>query len=256
MKKITKQLALIAFILIMIAGCSRPQSAETPSETDQTEPIIEPADTVEDADLVEADSSEAEEELALSEGALQPVSFSIIPGESNAHFQIDETLKSSQTGWHTGARKTVIGTTDQVFGAIAFSLSDPAAARFDDIRVNADTFRTDDPYRNIALKKLILESKTYEYITFSPIEVIGLPEAVAVGEEIRFELAGELTIREITLPQRFAVTGRLAAPDRIEGTATAVVTREAYDLEIVVAPHVTDIDDEVKLTIDFVASAE
>ena len=51
---------------------------------------------------------------------LQPVSFTIIPGESSASFQIDETLKSSQTGWHSGTRKTVVGTTDQVFGSISF----------------------------------------------------------------------------------------------------------------------------------------
>ena len=122
--------------------------------------------------------------------------------------------------------------------------------------MNADTFRTDDPYRNIAINKLVLQSNTYPNITFSPTQVIGLPESVEVGDEIEFELEGVLTIREISLPQRFAVTGKLVSPDRIEGTAKAVVTREAYDLKIVVAPHVTDVDDAVELTIDFVALAE
>jgi len=45
------------------------------------------------------------------------------------------------------------------------------------------------------------------------------------------------------------------APERIEGTATSAVNRADFELHIPQVRHVADVDEQVQLTINFVANA-
>ncbi|MCA9990156.1 MAG: YceI family protein [Ardenticatenaceae bacterium] len=171
----------------------------------------------------------------------------IDPAQSEARFTLDEELR--------GQPKTVVGTTNQVSGQIAFDLNNPAGAQLGTIQVNARTLATDSEFRNRAIKNEILQSDTYEFVTFTPTALSGLPASAAVGDTITFQVTGDLTVRDVTRPATFDVTVTLAAENQLTGSATTTIQRADYNLVIPNVPGVANVSEEVTLAIDFVASA-
>lgn len=171
--------------------------------------------------------------------------FTIIPEESEASFSLGEILR--------GAPKTVVGVTDQVAGELAVDVSDLGTAEVGEVRINARTLVTDSDNRNRAIRNRILFTDSYEFITFTPTSVNGLSGSAAVGDTLTFEIEGDLTIRDTTLPVVFETTATLVADDRVEGTASTVVAHADFGLVIPSVQSVADVDEEVTLAIDFVA---
>lgn len=155
-----------------------------------------------------------------------------------------------------GTPKTVIGATDQIAGDIIVDFGNPANSQVGEIRINARTLETDDENRNRALRNQILQSRQdeFEFSTFVPTRISGLPEEpIEVGETLTFEITGDLTVRHITNTVTFTVTATLASEERLEGSASTMVTREAYELTIPNAPGVANVSNDVSLEISFVA---
>lgn len=173
--------------------------------------------------------------------------FAIDQASSEVRFSLDEDLR--------GERVTVVGVTDQVAGELALDLNDLSTAQVGTILINARTLVTDNDFRNRAMQNQILDTGTYEFISFAPTAVTGLPASAAIGEAITFNIEGDLTIREITQPVVFVVTATAVSESQISGTATATVSRADYDLRIPNVPSVANVDDAVVLTIDFTANA-
>ncbi len=263
----------VIFLLMAVLGCADSQeqavevgleqaiSAEIPSDPTPNPTASAPPTNNQNENENENENADEQTiaeavEKQSANTVLAAAKFTIVPGESQARFELDEHLRSALTGWNLGARNTVVGTTDQVSGSFSFSPTQLDATQFDDLRLDAHSFSTSDYYRTLTIQKLILESKTYPEIVFSPTGLRDMPAEAAVNEAVRFTLDGDLTIRDITLAQSFAVTATLVAPNRVEGTATALVSREAYALEITNAPHVSNVEDEVELYIDFVAISD
>ncbi|MCL4264300.1 MAG: YceI family protein [Anaerolineae bacterium] len=173
--------------------------------------------------------------------------YEISQEESQVSFTLDEDLR--------GLRNTVIGVTDQVAGQIAVNLQDLAATQVGIIQVNARTFATDNEFRNNAISNQILDTNDYEFITFTPTAVNDLPDSVAVGETVSFEIVGDLTIRDITQEVTFTVTVTAVTEERLEGTASTQVLRGDYNLTIPEVPGVANVTDEVLLELTLVANA-
>jgi polyisoprenoid-binding protein YceI len=131
----------------------------------------------------------------------------------------------------------------------------PANSRMGVIRINARTLSTDSEFRNRAIRSEILESASedYQFIEFTPTSITGLPDTVAVGSTVNFQVIGDLKIRDITQSVTFDVSVT-AAEDKLEGSATTTVTREQFNLQIPNAPGVANVSDDVTLDIKFVAA--
>jgi polyisoprenoid-binding protein YceI len=172
--------------------------------------------------------------------------FRISADESEVRFELDEMLRGQPTH--------VVGTTNQVAGDILVDFASPPSSRVGEIRINARTLATDQEFRNRAIRSEILESSRdeYEFISFTPTALEGLPETVEAGQEVTFQIVGDLKIRQITQSVTFEVTAT-ATEDRLEGSATTMVTRDQFGLVIPNAPGVADVTNEVVLTINFVA---
>jgi polyisoprenoid-binding protein YceI len=185
---------------------------------------------------------------ALSETDAAPVVFEILQSDSEARFIIDEVLN--------GAPKTVVGATDQVAGEIAIYPDDPASSVIGPILVNARTLSTDNDFRNRAIKNRILSTDDYEFVTFTPNEITGLPERVSVGESFTFQIVGDLNVRDVTREVTFDAAVTPISEKELEGTATTIILYADFGLSIPEAPAVASVDDEVRLEIDFVAAAK
>jgi polyisoprenoid-binding protein YceI len=190
------------------------------------------------------------ETTASTEGASEPVASpilaQIVQGESEARFIIHEVLNN--------APKTVIGTTDQVAGEISVDPSNPANTKVGVIQVNARTLATDSDFRNRAIKNAILETDTYEFITFIPTTITGLPQSGVVGQSYTFQILGDLTIRDVTKPVTFDVTANPVSDARLEGTATTTILYKDFGITIPSVPAVASVEDDVRLELDFVAT--
>ena len=174
--------------------------------------------------------------------------FVIVPEESLASFQLGEVL--------FGEDKAVVGTTSEVAGQVLFDPVDPASAQFSEILINARTFETDRANRDRAMRSAIVldsGSDEHEFISFVPTRIEGLNGPIAVGEEITFDVSGDLTIEGTTQPVTFSVTAVLEAVDRLSGRAEADVLRADFGIDIPNAPGVADFTEEVTISLDFVA---
>lgn len=170
--------------------------------------------------------------------------FEINPEKSEVSFMLDETLRGLPT--------TVHGYSQNLAGQIAVDFANPQASQIGPILINARTLLTDNEFRNNAIHSFILDSETYELITFMPTKINGLPAEYSPETQISIEIEGNLTIREITQPVVF--TGTLSPNDsQIIGSATATINRADFELKIPEAPGVTKVGEEVKLSIQFTA---
>ncbi|MCA9961207.1 MAG: YceI family protein [Anaerolineales bacterium] len=214
---------------------------ETPAETAMEEPTV-PATVV-----PEATEEPPTPEPTATEPPSDPIIFTISQADSQVRFELDEDL--------AGARKTVIGETDQVSGELAVNFDALSLTQVGVILINARTFATDNQFRNRAINNEILDTEEFEFITFTPTAINGLPDSVAVGAAVEFTIVGELTIRDVTTEVTFAVTATAVSETQISGTAMATVLRGDYGLEIPSVPNVANVEDEVDIYIDFVANA-
>jgi polyisoprenoid-binding protein YceI len=218
----------------------------TPQPEPQAEALPE-ADTEATAVTETPAEASSQEDEPVEEILASLFTFEIVPAESEARFVIDEVLR--------GAPVTVVGTTDQVAGQLALDPADLSSAQVGTIQVNARTLATDNDFRNRAVKNRILLTDSYEFVTFTPTEVIGLPGTGAVGETYTFQIVGDLTITDVTRPVTFDVAASATSEGQIEGTATTAFLYTDFELFIPDAPAVDTVDDEVRLELDFVAEA-
>jgi polyisoprenoid-binding protein YceI len=224
-----KQLLLFVAVLVLgalaVTGCGLLSEPAAPSSELEAAPV------------------EVEEPTS-SAGATV---YTIDPASSEVRFELNEVLR--------GEPKTVVGTTDQVAGEIAVDLGDLSSTQVGAIQVNARGLSTDNNFRNRAINNEILNTGDFEFITFEPTAVSGLSGSAVVGDTFEFTVSGDLTIRDITQPVTFNVTATAVSDSQIEGTASAVVQRADYNLQIPSVPSVADVEEEVELYIDFAANA-
>lgn len=264
MKKSLGILLLFGFLLTATA-CGLLQEPAEPSATLEAVPleieeaeetaVVEEATAVAEEPPVEVEEVE-ETAVETAEEAVESANeapaagglmvYEISQGESEVRFELDEDLR--------GNRITVVGTTNQVAGQIGLDLGDLTTAQVGVIQINARTLATDNDFRNRAIQNEILETGSFEFITFTPTAVNGLPASAAAGEEISFTIDGDLTIRDVTAPVTFLVTATAVSDTQLSGTATATVLRETYGLNIPEVPSVANVENEVDLIINFVAN--
>jgi polyisoprenoid-binding protein YceI len=131
--------------------------------------------------IEEAEEAAVTEQLAaetVDSGGL--IIYQISSADSQVRFELDEDLR--------GNRVTVVGTTNQVAGELAVALNDLSQTQVGVIQINARTLATDNGNRNRAMQNEILDTGSYEYITFVPTAVTGLPESVNIGDAITFTI--------------------------------------------------------------------
>lgn len=171
--------------------------------------------------------------------------FELIPDESKVTFSLEETLRGLPT--------TAVGSSRQVAGQIAVDFDSPTHSQIGPIRINARTLLSDNEFRNNAIQNFILRSDSYEFITFMPTTISGLPTSFTPNEPIQLQIEGDLTIKDVTQTAVFNTTITPTDTRQIAGTATAQILRSDFNLTIPDAPGVANVSDKVSLTINFSA---
>jgi polyisoprenoid-binding protein YceI len=184
--------------------------------------------------------------LAPTDGATL---FTIDSSSSKATFTIDEVL--------FGNPNTVVGETDKVAGQILINAQDPSKSQVGEIKIDVSTLVTDNDLRNRTLQGRILETDTpaNQYATFVAKSITGLPESIAVGQQVSFKITGDLTIHQVTKTVTFDATVKAVSDKQITGTASTTVKYSDFGISVPDVPSVTGLGDTVKLALDFTANA-
>lgn len=167
---------------------------------------------------------------------------------SEARFSIDEVL--------LGNDKTVVGVTPNVTGELSFDLANPQAAQIGMISIDARDLTTDDNRRNRQIQNRILNANedAFQFITFEPTSITGLPESAAIGDSFEVQITGNLTIKDVTREEVFAVTVTVAE-NTLQGLGSSTIIYADYGVSVPTVPIVASVSDEVTLELEFVAVA-
>lgn len=231
---------LLLILLLLLAACA---PAAEPAAGESAAPTAE-APVAEVPAAAEAPAAEA----PAPETPAGAIRFALVPSQSEARFIINEDLMGRPT--------TVVGKNSSVSGGVTVVPGDPAGVTIDPIVIDANTFVTDNNRRNGAIQRFILQSSSYPTITFTPTAVEGVPAAVAAGDRLELQVTGDLTIREVTRSETFAVTVQVVSENELHVNGSTQILRDNYQLTIPSVPSVANVTNEVQLEFDFVATAE
>jgi len=227
---------------VLVAACA---PAATPSPTPTPlPPTSTPAAAISPTPLPTATPQVAPTAPTAGGGI---VVFKIVPGESQATYEVGETFFNQNNRFNVA-----VGVTSAVEGQIEANLADPPASRLGPITVDVSQLRSDSSRRDNYIRNNALESARYPIVTFTPTAVEGLPTTYAEGQDYTFRVSGNLTVREVTRPVTFEVTARLEG-QTLSGTATTTIRMSDFGIGPIDLVGILRTEDEVKLTLKFVA---
>lgn len=232
------------FLIWLNTGGDASRETSAPTLAPRTEATAEPtAEAVSEA--------EATAESVVTQAAASETIFRIDPTQSTVRFSLDETL--------AGNRITVVGSTREVAGDVRVDFANPSNSELGTVVINMRTLQTDNSNRDGAMRRFILRTAEdqYEFSSFVPASISGLPASVSVGDTVNFQVTGDFNVVDVTQPLTFDVTLTVDSETQISGSATAILLRSEWApiANFQVPPQVADVGEEVTLAIDFVALA-
>ncbi len=167
----------------------------------------------------------------------------LVPDKSQARYRVREQLAgvsfpSDAVGATSAFTGTIVGKTD---GTI---LSDQSM-----FQVDLRTLKSNESLRDNFIGRSVLETSRYPYATFVPTSAPGLPLTLPNSGALSFQLIGNLTIRDVTKPVTWDVSGKVTG-NTATGTATTTFTFEDFGLTQPHVARVLNIVDSIKLELD------
>jgi polyisoprenoid-binding protein YceI len=231
MSKLTPLFILLAVIL---AACGTqtpsPPAPPTaaPAEPTQTEPTLPPEPT-------EGESAEL------------PMTFKLIPGESELQYEVGEVFINQDNRFNVA-----IGVTKQIEGEIIVDPTSPSSSRLGTFTADVSQFKSDSNRRDSTLRNRFLESATYPTVTFIPSQIEGIPDNYQEGEQVQLKITGDLTIREVTNPVTFDTSVKYDG-EALRGEATTTILMSEFGFGPISIAGILNTEDEAKVTLFFVA---
>ena len=173
--------------------------------------------------------------------------FTIVPGESEVSYEVGETILNQDNRFNVA-----IGITPEVNGEVFVDRNNPQNSAIGPISVDISQFTSDSARRDSTIRERFLESAIFPNAVFTPLEIQGLPETYPEGDQISFQVSGDLTVRNVTRPVTFDVLFS-GEGDTMTGEATTVILLSDFEVGPISIAGILNTEDEVKLTFRFVA---
>ena len=145
-----------------------------------------------------------------------------------------------------------IGVTTIVSGEILVDTNNPSDSTIGEITVDISAFQSDKSRRDKAIRDRWLQSSKFPVAVFSPTELRGLPNQYTHGDVLDFEIAGNLTVRDVSRPTIF--TAKVSMNDeRLTGQANTSVRMTDFDFDPPTVAGMIEAENNVDITFEFVA---
>ncbi|MBA3945977.1 MAG: YceI family protein [Herpetosiphonaceae bacterium] len=187
---------------------------------------------------------------ATSAGSSGTQVYRIDPAQSQAAYHAKETFINRNNQFNAP-----VGVTKAITGEVTINRAQPAASRIGDIVIDISQLKSDSDRRDNAIRRQWLESSRYPLATFSHATISDLPSSLQEGTLFPFKMSGDMTLRGTTKPVTWTVNATLQGTT-LRGQATTPLKLSTFNIQ---APDIAGIlraDDDVTLTLDFVAVAQ
>jgi polyisoprenoid-binding protein YceI len=235
-------LAAIGLALLLSACGGQEPGLPVPSAT--PEPPAQEGEEARPTAQAVSPTSPAEQPAAGS------VTFEIVSGESRASYAVDETFLNQNNRLNTA-----VGISTEVSGTVTVDTANPAASTLGIISVDISQLQSDDARRDDRIRQSWLESARYPIASFEVTAIEGLPAAYADGQEVSFQLIGNLTVREVAVPTTWEVTAAIQG-ETLTGTATTTILMTDFGFDPPSIGGILTVENEVIVTIELVAKAQ
>lgn len=269
----SKTIYLIVVCSLLITACgaqtpteSPPENYPAPQETEQVQ-VSEPQETTDESgypppfstetpigglengypppDIIETPFGGSDSAYPAPEEGLE--TFLIVPGESTITYEVGEVFLNQDNAFNLA-----VGVTSEVNGEILVDRNNPQNSNIGIVRVDVSKFESDNQRRDNAIRERFLESSLYPVVEFTPEEIQGLPESYEEGQTIKFQVSGDLIIRDVTKPVTFEVSLN-GEGDSITGEATTTILMSDYGFGPISIAGILNTEDEVNVKFIFVA---
>jgi polyisoprenoid-binding protein YceI len=250
-----KPLALLALALLL-AACGGAPAAAPAAEAPAAEVATEAPAAPEATEAPAAAEAPAE---APADAAAQPLggqrTFVIVPEESQASYIATEEFFAAaleKYGINAGFGEAV-GVTQAIEGQLTLNFDDLSNALGENrFTVQMNTLETGRDNRDTWIRENGPAFNQYPEATFVATAIEGAPASYTEGEEVSFQLVGDLTVREVSRPTTFDVTAKLEG-DTLTGTATTRALLTEFGIEPPSFANTLTVDDEFGIEVQFTA---
>lgn len=261
----TRWLAFSLSLAVVVAACATPAPSSnqaaapqpTAAEAQPAKPVPTEAPMAAEptaAPVKEAPTSVPEATEAPASGGVR--TFTVVPGQSKASYEVDEEFlagAANALGINAGKVKTV-GTSDQVSGQLTVDFSGAAPTiTSGEFQVDISALKSDQNRRDNRIRNDWLESARFPMATFKVTGIQNGPSSYGEGEEASFQMAGDLTIREITKPVVFDVKASLNG-STVTATATTAFLMSEFGVDPPAMGNLFTVGDNTVVTVTLVAS--
>ncbi len=261
-----KRTALLAFgllvVTLIVAACAAPAGSPAAPAAEEAPANVESAAEAAAAaapDSVEAppvDPAAGATEATPQSNATSAASasadefrvFQIVPAQSSMQYFVEEEFFGQAVPF-----VTAIGRTSEINGDVGLNFAgNSVSIDSGKFEVDLSTLTSDRPRRDQAIRNRWLESARYPIATFAASEALSMPADADFGQDVAFQVAGDMTIRDVTNPMTWDMLARIDG-DTLMGTATTFFYMRDYGFEPPDVAGILKVTDGVTVTVDFVA---
>lgn len=267
----TRPFRLIALLLIVMLAATACATGDPtpPPETSSTQPPAtatsapaapdpteETAATETTEPPVTAKPTEAPVAEAPAAGGQR--TFAIDPTNTVVWYEVDEEFGAGalgRLGIAAGLNRTM-GRTSVVDGALTLDFAGAAPQLVDAVfTVDISTLSSDQRMRDGRIRDEWLESSRFPSASFIATNIESAPDTYSEGDEVTFQVAGDLTVREVTNPVVFEVTATLQG-NTITGVATTEFPMSSFGVDPPKMTSLFTVGDETTIRVEFVAQEQ
>jgi polyisoprenoid-binding protein YceI len=171
--------------------------------------------------------------------------FLIVSADTTVSYAIHQVL------FNEGNRmETVTGKTSQVAGQLTLNYDDPSASQFGEFSVNLSTLTSGEHERDDTLQTEWLESVRFPLAKFVVKEIRNFPPDAQPGQVVEFQLAGDMSIKDVTRLTTWDVAATLNR-DLLTGKAVTVLQMADFGVPLPGIAGLLSVTDGVTVTLDF-----
>jgi polyisoprenoid-binding protein YceI len=164
-------------------------------------------------------------------------------GSSEARYHAQEVLA------RTRLPNQAVGRTNQVTGAIVIDSAGKLVPAESKVTVDLRMLTSDERLRDRFIREDTLQTSRFPNAELVVTEVRGLPWPAPTAGEVKFQVAGDLTVHGVTRPTVWDVVANVAGRD-VSATATTQVKITDFGMAIPRVATVLSLEDELTLDLE------
>ena len=231
---------LIGLWILLLVGCSQPESTQVTLPNTSLTPVID--------SIVESENSVAELSLKNetdleSDGSQDEIRF-VFDKTSEVSYSVREELLG------VGFPNDAIGSTRKINGRLVLSNEGKILPNRTIIIVDLANLKSDESRRDNYVRRKTLQTPIYPLAEFNLLSTDGLPSPLPTEGEHSFKLMGEMSIHGVTKRIVWDVSARFSE-NQIEGSALTQFIFEEFQISIPKVQRVLSVEDLIKLEMLF-----